>query len=74
MDQKKTCQAQRLVAGLSNVSFSFRGNNTFAKPARFLPIPPIQNGIGYGNCKPNHARDLRIKVEPDITAKVEDVL
>jgi len=60
--------------GVSNVSFSFRGNNTVreAMHASFL-YHAIQNGMDMGIVNPSML-EVYDEIEPDLLERVEDVL
>ncbi|MBS2037741.1 methionine synthase [bacterium] len=71
---KKACPGALTVGGISNVSFSFRGNNPVreAMHAAFL-YHAIKNGLDFGIV---NAGMLSVyeEIPPDLLAYVEDVL
>jgi len=71
---KKNLPGAKVSGGVSNVSFSFRGNNTVreAMHASFL-YHAIQNGMDMGIVNPTML-EIYDKVEPELLRRVEDVL
>jgi len=71
---KKNLQGARVSGGVSNISFSFRGNNTVreAMHAAFL-FHAIRAGLDMGIV---NAGQLAVyeEIEPDLRERVEDVL
>jgi 5-methyltetrahydrofolate--homocysteine methyltransferase len=64
----------KVSGGVSNVSFSFRGNNPVREAMHCgLPLPRHQGRHGHGHRQPVHARGLRGD-RPELLVLVEDVL
>lgn len=71
---KKECPGVRTSGGVSNVSFSFRGNNTVRESmnAVFL-YHAIQAGLDMGIVNPEML-EVYDEIEPELRERVEDVL
>ena len=71
---KKECPGVRTSGGVSNVSFSFRGNNTVRESmnAVFL-YHAIKAGLDMGIVNPEML-EVYDEIEPDLRERVEDVL
>ena len=71
---KKECPGARTSGGVSNVSFSFRGNNTVRESmnAVFL-YHAIKAGLDMGIVNPEML-EVYDEIEPDLRERVEDVL
>lgn len=71
---KKECPSARTSGGVSNVSFSFRGNNTVRESmnAVFL-YHAIRAGLDMGIVNPEML-EVYDEIEPDLRERVEDVL
>lgn len=71
---KENLPGAKVSGGVSNVSFSFRGNNTVreAMHASFL-YHAIQNGMDMGIVNPTML-EIYDEVEPELLRRVEDVL
>jgi 5-methyltetrahydrofolate--homocysteine methyltransferase len=71
---KKECPGARTSGGVSNVSFSFRGNNTVRESmnAVFL-YHAINAGLDMGIVNPEML-EVYDEIEPELRERVEDVL
>ncbi len=71
---KENLAHAKVSGGVSNVSFSFRGNNTVreAMHSAFL-YHAIQNGMDMGIVNPSQL-EIYENIAPDLLEKVEDVL
>ena len=71
---KKECPGARTSGGVSNVSFSFRGNNTVRESmnAVFL-YHAIKAGLDMGIVNPEML-EVYDEIEPELRERVEDVL
>lgn len=71
---KKECPGARTSGGVSNVSFSFRGNDTVRESmnAAFL-YHAIQAGLDMGIVNPEML-EVYDEIEPELRNRVEDVL
>ncbi len=71
---KENLPHARVSGGVSNVSFSFRGNNTVreAMHAAFL-YHAIQHGMDMGIVNPSQL-EVYAEIDPELLVRVEDVL
>jgi 5-methyltetrahydrofolate--homocysteine methyltransferase len=71
---KQECPGAKTSGGVSNISFSFRGNNTVreAMNAAFL-YHAIEAGLDMGIVNPTQL-EVYDEIEPDLLVHVEDVL
>jgi 5-methyltetrahydrofolate--homocysteine methyltransferase len=56
---KAACPHVHISGGLSNLSFSFRGNETVRRDAFGVPLPRHSGGHGHGDRQRRPARHLR---------------